>query len=645
MMSVARLLPVAMIAIAIGAGCGGKTQRPRRPGEERLVAVRIEGNRAIDTEDLLGGLQLERSRQAGRALDQYQLELDTQRIRVAYQLKGFNEAVVTNRVDTKNDDVTVTFLVQEGPRARMRVEFRGLPPEVPESQARALIPIPDGGPFDYEVYDAAKLTLQQVVEAAGYADVEISATVNVDRTKDEAVAVYDVDPGPPSTFGQVDITGANGQLADAIRGRVTFRAGERYSPLAIAETERSIYELARFASVRLEFEADDNGNVPVTIVVTPGTRHEFLVGFGAGYDSQDYELRSRIGYRQILEDAPLWSYAIDGRIALLFPSDDGRPDVWTTPGLRGRALVSVERVELMWPRVRGEVHVGVDYLTYEPFTTYGPRIGAGLTGVLGVSWLRGRAGWELYAPGYLDISAAVDGATQARLGIEDGFNVDRRVGMVTQSVSADLRDDALSPRLGAFLQLRVSEGSPYAGGGLEFFQIEPDVRLYAPLGPMVLAAHARYGGIYGDVPANERYYSGGSSSHRGFATRQLSPFATSADGMTRVVIGGAALVETGAELRIPVAEPAGYPFEIAPFLDLGDVTETHAQLDLYHLHAATGLSFRWKPGIALRLDVAYRLNRKGPTDPQYEAGGAWERLSDLKLPADVQVGIGIGDPF
>jgi translocation and assembly module TamA len=132
---------------------------------------------------------------------------------------------------------------------------------------------------------------------------------------------------------------------------------------------------------------------------------------------------------------------------------------------------------------------------------------------------------------------------------------------------------------------------------------------------LVLASRLKIGAILGDVPVTERYYAGGASSHRGFSERRLSP---TVDGTSNTaVIGGAGMIEDGAELRARF-EPWGLHFGQAVFVDCGDVTERPAELQLFHQHCAAGVSLRYflLPVGPFRLDFAYRLNRYGPGEPE-----------------------------
>ena len=85
-----------MVLLALVA-CGSAPPRVHKPGEEFLKAIRIEGNVAIASDDLIPGLALERNALAERPIDDYQLQVDTQRIATAFQKRGFFQVDVKTR--------------------------------------------------------------------------------------------------------------------------------------------------------------------------------------------------------------------------------------------------------------------------------------------------------------------------------------------------------------------------------------------------------------------------------------------------------------------------------------------------------------------------------------------------------------------
>ena len=582
----------------------------RRPGQEFLAAIRIEGSQAVDAKELVPGLALNRARVGGRALDPYQLSVDTDRIRAVYLRSGFFQATVTARIDTeKRGDgsiaQTAVFTVVEGKRATTQVEIRGLPPEVDAAAARKLVALADGAPFDYDVYDLAKEPLLTLVEDAGYPHADISAAVLADRERAVAIARFEVLPGKRATFGEITIEGVDGDLARAVRGRLSIAPGQPYSRSAMAASQREVYDLGRFASVRIEPDLERGNVVPVKIAVAATIRGDLRGGFGVGRDPVAWELRTRAAVTKILSGHPLWTLAADTRLAYQFRTD-------AEDGVRLRALASAQRIELFRPYVRGEVEGSFDVLQLEAFTTVGPRARAGLTAPLGAKWLQGRFGALIE---YLEFSTVrVDAPTAEALNL-----VDHQLrGAFELALDADGRDDIAEPRTGWYASLRATYGKLLDRDG-SYLQLTPELRRSLPLPwRWVIALRARAGLLLGDVPVTERYYSGGASQHRGFADRRLSPTAVSTEDPPRpVVIGGTALVEAGGELRIPVYEGDVIGIGTHLFLDGGDVVSSRDELDVLNLHWATGVGVYVKLfGLKIRGGVGYRLNRTGPGNPQ-----------------------------
>ncbi len=605
-----RWLLLGCAALAAVLGCGG-APRAHRPGDEWLESIRIDGNRTIEEDDLLPGLSLRRTEEAGRALDPYQLSLDTQRIRAAYLRLGFFEVRVTARIDRRGGAQLVVFSIVEGKRSTTQVEILGLPADLPFAQARALIELDDGAPFDYDLYDAAKDPLLLWLQDAGYAHAQLDAAVLADRSRGVATARFAIDAGARATFGSITVTGTDGELAKAILGRLAFAQGDTYSATALADSLRAINDLGRFSAVRVEPDPTAGPVVPVKISVALANRHEVKLGGGLGYEPLTFELRGRIGGSYVSATHPLWTLAADLRPALTVHHD------FTYQQPKVRALATAHRLDLFAPRVRGEVELGADYLTVEAYTSTGPRARLGLSAPLGALWLQGRVGWVLE---YLVFSEPkVFDPTLQELRLDRS----QRRGAYEQSIVADLRDDQLEPHRGVYVEVRASEGTQFAGGALTYLQLTPEFRGYVPLGKrLVLAARIRAGGIYGDVPVTERYFSGGATSQRGFSERRLSPTVPgSVDGGVGVVaIGGAGLLETSVELRVPLGE-VELPVGTELFLDGADVTLAPGDLDPTHLHWAAGVGLWAKlGGFKLRLDVGYRLNRRGPNEPAFDTG-------------------------
>jgi outer membrane protein assembly factor BamA len=600
-----------LVIIAVLAACHGPVHRP---GDEWLQAIHFDGNQVLDSGALIDGLALHRTQQAGRPPDPYLVPLDADRIRGKYLRIGYIDVDVRPHVERHGDAVTVVYKIDEGYQAATRIKIEGLPPDVPVSAVRDVLPLADGDPFVYATYEAAKEPLLRVVADAGYAHAKLDASVFADRANRQAVIELRYTPGVRCTFGDVQVVGVVGDLADAVLRRIAFHSGERYSATAIGTTQLALYGMQRFSTVRVEPELDKGNVVPVRISVAEGASHQVTFGGGVGMDPITYEVRGRAGYTVAGWPWPLTTFDLDLRpaYALLRDGDGYEPRI--------RAMARLSRIDLFLTNMTGSVEGGYNYLVVEAYTSYGPRARLGLTYPLGTPRVQAAIGWQIEQLDFRDISPVLDPGTIMRLGLDQT----ERIGAYTQALSVDLRDNPIEPTLGAYAQVQVNEGTRYAGSAKPFLQVSPELRAYAPLGPTVLAARLRYGGVFGDVPVSERYYGGGSSSQRGFGERRLSPelFGDVNGEFTIVPIGGASIMDTGVEERVPLGVIHNMKIGGVAFLDGGDVTDTPSEMDPWHLHWAVGLGLRVFTVVGpVRFDVGYRLNRTGEGNP--EPGSHW----------------------
>jgi translocation and assembly module TamA len=598
-----RLLPLAVLAVT---ACNRGPQR--RAGDEYLKAIKVEGNKHLGKRTLIAGLALNRSQKRGRPPDPYLVQVDEDRIRGEYLRNGFLAIDVRSRVERAGDAATVIYTVEEGLRASTKVSIDGIADRALRDKVRAQLPLADGAPFDYATYEEAKELLLGVVADAGYAHAKLDATVYADRANHEALIALDYTLGPLCTFGDLEITGVTGDLAEAVRARVQFKRGDRYSTHAVVQTQRALYGMSRFSTVQVQADDTSEAIVRVKVAVSEAARHEVKLGGGLGIDPTSYEARARSGYSVAGWPFPLYTASLEFRPAYAYLRDGSG---WEP---RIRALAKLERQDLFWTYARGQVEGGYNYLAVEAYTSYGPRARLGFATPLKTQRLQLRVGWGIERLDFRAISPLIDPMLQTELGLDHT----QQVGGYTQSLTIDLRDHPIDTRFGAYAEIRVVEGTRAAGGAYDYLQLVPELRGFLPAGPVVLAGRVRSGVFRGDVPVTERFFSGGASNHRGFGERRLAPTVTGeVDGeMRSVPYGGTAMLETGVEARFPIATWREMGIGGVAFLDGGDVTNDLEQIELTNLHWAAGLGLRVHTIVGpVRFDVGYRLNRHGLMDP------------------------------
>jgi translocation and assembly module TamA len=596
-----------VLAIALAACSRGHAHKP---GDEWVKKIDIEGNKKLSDGTLRDGLALHRAQKRDLPPDPYLVQVDADRIRGEYLRRGYLDIDVRSRVERAGDAATIVYSVDEGPRAKTRVVINGIPndPDLPVAKVREQLPLADGEPFDYAKYELAKEPLMHVVEDAGYAHAKLDATVYADRANRVAVVQLDYTTGPKCKFGTIEISGVDGELADAVRGRVQFSEGDLYSTTALAKTQRALYAMNRFSTVQVQpIDSDDNPVVGVKIAVSEGARREIRLGGGFGLDPTAYEVRGRAGYTIAGWPFDMDTVTVDLRpaYALLRDGSGFEP--------RMRALALLERQDLLWTYSKGEVEAGFNYLTYEAYTSYGPRGRLGFSTPILTPRVQLRLGWGIQRVDFRKISPLIDPGLAMSLGLDRP----EQIGFFQQAMVVDLRNHPIEPTFGAYAEVRANEGTRAAGSDYDYVQIVPELRGFLPVGPVVLAGRVRAGNIYGDVPVTERFFSGGAQNHRGFGERKLSPYVMGeVDGDNRYVpYGGAAMLETGIEARIPLTTWRKIGIGSVVFLDGGDVAEERSQIDPMNLYWAAGVGLRFKTIVGpVRTDLGYRINRTGPMD-------------------------------
>jgi translocation and assembly module TamA len=185
---------------------------------------------------------------------------------------------------------------------------------------------------------------------------------------------------------------------------------------------------------------------------------------------------------------------------------------------------------------------------------------------------------------------------------------DFQVLALNGSARIDRSDSLLDPRKGWRAEGRLKPTYSFSPDGPDVPYIRAQVqgRVYLPLtaeGRFVAAGRLRLGTLVGatsaNVPGEDRFYSGGGGSVRGYAFQAIGPF--DADD---VPLGGRSLSEASFEGRARVTDRIG----VVGFLDAGNVSDTeYPTLDNFRLGAGVGVRYMTPAG-PLRLDIATPLN-------------------------------------
>jgi len=573
--------------------------------ELRLGSIRFEGNERVGASALREALITRPRRwfalwQERPPFDPHTFRTDLERLRALYRSRGFYHAVVTEDVSIRDGDLAdVRITIREGaPVVVMDVELviDGLtlaPGD--EQRLRTALPLEPGDVFEEERYERGRSVLRGWFRQRGYARVAVEKQARVDVRDDTATVRYRVEPGPPSIFGTVTITGLSEVDPEVVRREVAFQPGEPFQQSLLDKTRKNLDALRLFSSVRLIEDESGSETVNVEIALAEGERHE--VRFGVGYETEE-GVRGIAAWR----DYNFWGGArqlgFTVRISQLFrtiAADFLQPH-FPTPTSRLRLIFLQEQTDddpydlletKVLPRLEWDV---TPYLTTYAFYR------ASLDVMTGVP-----RSVQIALPGAHPKTSVVSGF---------GFGLD-----------LNGTDSLVTPTRGGIARFSIEPVGMVFGGDVNLVRAIWEGRLYAPLpyrfgaaGRMRLGSQEATGSST-QIPLFERFYAGGINSVRGYARRRVGPLASDVVPASKCTfldcdhpIGGLSVIELSTEVRHPVTDA----IDVAGFVDAGQVSLNSWDFPFDDLQYGVGLGVRYRSVVGpLRVDLGFPLERRG----------------------------------
>jgi len=630
--------------------------------------VTIEGNESIPTEALLEAAADHLRDFSDRGVGKAAIDDAAYRIELHYRSRGFAFAIVDYAIEGKslavdNAPNDVRFLVDEGPKvilSELELESGGaLEPERMRAIVTPITGEPGDAPFVRRSLNDAASAVLQIARDSGYADARCEVEVlELERETSAGRARIVLAPGLRNVIDAVALTG-DVEDGERARDELNKSLGEPYAPRGLASMLARFEEHLRDAGfpdahAEIAERSVQEGRVRLVVHVTVGERVEIReVRFEGEIDTRGSYLHD------LVDIAPGTRYAArDVRSALqriyasgLFSRAQARLEP-TTGTERDLVFDLVELPSL-------ELWVEPGWGSYD-----GPRARAGLRehNLLGTGWvLRAegvasaktrRAETGVTDPVFLIPDLSLDVALQyarreepsfefeeaatetslrrkwsrsltttiayrfkrSNLIADDLLSLDPTEVLADFDVSAikvaainDTRDNLLTPRSGARIELSAEWADAALGSEIDFLRGAGSIGLFRELREgTVLASRFGMGAIVPihdstEIPLQERYYLGGESSVRSFNESELGP-----KDAAKEPLGGEAFTLASLELR--QALPRN--FEIALFGDAGNLQSSYADLfsgEDYRYAIGIGLRYELPVG-SLRFDVGWNPN-------------------------------------
>jgi outer membrane protein assembly factor BamA len=588
-----------------------------------------------------------------RYFNEREFQRDVLRLKLLYSQVGFLDARIDTVVQRDGGSVRLRFLITEGPPVRITdIAVTGTEGIVSSERVREALPLVVGDPFNRLLLGASTDSIRALLEDRGYPFVEVFRGFDVRQDAREATVSFDVVPGPRSTIGRVDIQGQTTLAEGAIRRLLPVRPGRLYRWRDLADTQRELYRTGAFdyVDVRLT-DTVPRGDSTVTVRVAVRDGKARRLRTTAGYGTEDC-FRLLTGLTSARLFGGLRNLDVTARLSKI---GTGSPFSW---GLQNSACPALRRDNDNPERLALNYNVTASLTEPALFTrslsgTIGlsaerrSEVGAYVQEGFGTSLrLTIRNRWNVPLTLSYEIGRATTKASPAtsclylnicRLDDIERYQSPRRKGTLGLLLTRNRQNSVLDPSRGsiASAQLRWASSLTASDSLASFTMLQGQFARYVPIGRRGVLAFRLLGGtllpsaitvggverFY--VPPEERFYSGGANTVRGFGQNELGPvvriidsIAARSDGTLdtltiRSASGGTDLVVANVELRLPITSR----LRVAGFVDAGQVFDRKDDLPDPGIWVTPGIGLRFETGVGpIRLDVGYNGygQREGP---------------------------------
>ncbi|MGH7066764.1 MAG: autotransporter assembly complex protein TamA [Acetobacteraceae bacterium] len=525
---------------------------------------------------------------------------DEQRFQTVLESFGHYAGAVTTRIagHPLDDPALPRILAGMGPKPAIPVSISFQPGPlfhlgevtiegpVPE-EARKAFHLTPGEPARAADVLAAGTRLLDALRDEGHALAKVSepvATLNpARRTLDVS---FKVDPGPRVDLGPISITGLKTVNESFVRRQLEIHPGELFSPAALSAERANLAKFPIFSSVSIRpaNHTDAEGRLPVSILV--GERPLHVVSFGASYSTDlgvgltaSWEDRNLFGNA---EDLKLSAGTTLGGTAITAPGYSVNA-TFTKPGFLARNQSLTANL--------GTVDENLD-----PYDR---------TALV--------AGIALERPLLPDLTISIGLAAERERITQNALTNHFTLVGLPLRLTYDTTNSLLDPTRGVRTSLQLTPTASFGPPSAEFALAQLTASTYLDFsalagekpGRSVLALRGIAGLALGTsldaLPADKRFYAGGSATVRGYKYLSLGPQFPSG-----TPSGGTAFSAATVELRQRILGNWG----MAAFIDGGQVsTDGNPFSGGLRFGAGGGIRY-FTPIGPIRLDVAVPLNRE-----------------------------------
>jgi outer membrane protein assembly complex protein YaeT len=700
----------ALVGLLVIAGAA----RPAAAQQDDALVVRglhFKGNKSLDSDLLSSAIGTTNSAWFARSglvrwiglgekryFDEREFQRDVLRLGLLYKQSGFLEVKVDTQVVRKAKEISITFLITEGPPVVVTsLAVTGVDSLEDAAKLSLDLPLRVGRPFDRFLFQASADTLTARLRNAGYPSADVLRNFSIDKVARTVQVSLDALPGRTASYGGVRVEGATKIDTTFIRQLLVLERGELFSQQDLTESQQRLArtQLFRFAAVDIDSAAFQPGDSVIPLVVRVGEGRRFRTRGQVGYATEDC-FRVGAGYtdRNLFHSGR--QFDLSGtlsKIGVGTPFNFGLENS-ICPDLKADSIGSSHANYNLTATVRQPRFLSAR--TEGTFSFFGERrsefqvyrrdeIGAAVRAVylpvprLPLSFTYSASFGRTFAtPG--TFCAFFNACTpQDRLLLSQG-----RLGATLTGVITSIRTNNLvDPTRGRVLSFETTYSSPLIGSSTfqQFVRFQGDAAWYRALTREVtLSWRVRLGVMFSPkiningvpttfVPPEQRFYAGGPNDVRGYDVNGLGPLVYVAQTDDTVLTppledqinkgqvpltfsptGGNMLGIANVELRVP-SPIFSKQLRFAIFVD-GGILYQRGETDLAppQFRITPGVGFRFGTPIGpIRLDLGYNgyPNTPGPLYLQDSQGNIRFVKSGYSRPrgSGWNLQFAVGQPF
>jgi outer membrane protein insertion porin family len=558
------------------------------------------------------------------------LNSDVAAIESLYHSRGYLNVKVTPHLATdyqgQAGNLFLVLEIDEGPQTTTaHMEIHGLPHDFEKATTASLANAP-GKPFSPDNALNDRETILSDLANRGYMHANMTWKSAPGFAPNTVDLQYDVAPGRKETIRRIAILGNEHTRLSVIQKEITLRAGQPFNESAVRNSQQRLYNLGVFNQVKIAEQAPDSSETDKTLLVDLEETKRWTLGYGAGLEVQ------RLGSNQ-----PQGQFKASPRLSL----DVTRLNVGgraQTADLRGQlsTLEKIAQFTYLIPRFTNHPDLSLRFnaLTEQSanvltFTAKRQEISEALEKRFSPTTLiSGRFNYRNVQA--LDISNRISPNEIPIL------SQPARIGMFSMDYINDHRDNPIDATRGSYSLADAGISWTDFGSESNFIRFFGQNSTYYRISRrLTFARSTRFGfeSPFGslrkilatlpngqketifthEIPLPERFFMGGSDSHRGFSINQAGP----RDPLTGFPLGGNALFLNSLELRMRFAQDR---LGLVLFHDMGNVYSSIRKMRLFKVSQSSPTDFDYTvhavgfgvlyntPVGPLRFNMGYALN-------------------------------------